>query len=90
MVDEAIYLVKGTCVQASKRSRVVELEKENFAYDVLLLLITWGAATYHLFKTLQEWRRRYFILKGSKLFYCKNEVSKAVSNFLSGSCRLQW
>uniref|UniRef100_A0A7S3LD69 PH domain-containing protein n=1 Tax=Amphora coffeiformis TaxID=265554 RepID=A0A7S3LD69_9STRA len=24
---------------------------------------------------LKEWRRRYFILKGSKLFYCKNEYS---------------
>lgn len=23
----------------------------------------------------QEWRRRYFILKGNKLFFCKNEVS---------------
>jgi len=27
-----------------------------------------------VFFMLQEWRRRYFILKGSKLFYCKNEV----------------
>lgn len=23
----------------------------------------------------QEWRRRYFILKGSKLFFCKNDTS---------------
>ena len=23
----------------------------------------------------QEWRRRYFLLKGSKLFFCKNEYS---------------
>lgn len=27
------------------------------------------------FSCLQEWRRRYFILKGSKLFFCKNAQS---------------
>lgn len=26
---------------------------------------------------MKEWRRRYFILKGNKLFFCKNEYSPA-------------
>ncbi len=28
-------------------------------------------------KWLQEWRERYFVLKGNKLFYCKDEHSLA-------------
>ena len=28
-----------------------------------------------IFHFIQEWRRRYFILKGSKLFFAKNEYS---------------
>jgi uncharacterized membrane protein YgcG len=40
----------------------------SFTLKVLALMC-------HPFILKQEWRRRYFILQGSKLFFCKNAVS---------------
>ena len=45
-----------------------------------------SSSHYHHHLYFQEWRRRYFILKGSKLFFAKNEYSAAHGMMDLASC----
>jgi hypothetical protein len=70
MVDEAKYVGKGmrSGVSCSSLFSFHRMKFQSFLYRLC-------------YASMQDWRRRYFILKGSKLFFSKSPLGRL------GCCR---